>query len=56
MCLAHDIAEVRSNDQNWVHKKYVKVFGQKKEDDGILMVKSLLQSSPSPSTSEELLV
>jgi len=26
MCLAHDIAEVRSNDQNWVHKKYVKVF------------------------------
>ena len=26
MCLSHDIAEVRSNDQNWVHKKYVKVF------------------------------
>lgn len=26
MCLAHDMAEVRSNDQNWVHKKYVKVF------------------------------
>ncbi|KKQ91920.1 MAG: hypothetical protein UU16_C0009G0004 [Candidatus Woesebacteria bacterium GW2011_GWA2_40_7] len=26
MCLSHDIAEARSNDQNWVHKKYVKVF------------------------------
>jgi len=26
MCLAHDISEVRSGDQNWVHKKYVKVF------------------------------
>jgi putative hydrolase of HD superfamily len=26
MCLLHDIPEARSNDQNWVHKKYVKVF------------------------------
>lgn len=26
MCLLHDMAEVRSGDQNWVHKKYVKVF------------------------------
>lgn len=26
MCLAHDTAEARSGDQNWVHKKYVKVF------------------------------
>lgn len=26
MCLAHDISEARSNDQNWIHKKYVKVF------------------------------
>lgn len=26
MCLSHDISEIRSNDQNWVHKKYVKVF------------------------------
>ena len=26
MCLAHDISEARSGDQNWVHKKYVKVF------------------------------
>jgi len=26
MCLLHDIEEVRSGDQNWVHKRYVKVF------------------------------
>jgi putative hydrolase of HD superfamily len=26
MCLSHDISEARSNDQNWIHKKYVKVF------------------------------
>lgn len=26
MCLLHDITEARSGDQNWVHKKYVKVF------------------------------
>jgi len=26
MCLLHDLEESRSGDQNWVHKKYVKVF------------------------------
>lgn len=26
MCLTHDLSEARSGDQNWVHKKYVKVF------------------------------
>jgi putative hydrolase of HD superfamily len=26
MCLFHDTPEARSGDQNWVHKKYVKVF------------------------------
>lgn len=26
MCIFHDIGESRSGDQNWVHKKYVKVF------------------------------
>ena len=31
MCLFHDVGETRSGDQNWVHKKYVKVF-----DDEIL--------------------
>lgn len=28
MCLYHDVPETRSGDQNWVHKKYVKVFEQ----------------------------
>jgi putative hydrolases of HD superfamily len=26
MCLLHDLPESRSGDQNWVHKRYVKVF------------------------------
>jgi putative hydrolase of HD superfamily len=26
MCLLHDIEESRCGDQNWVHKKYIKVF------------------------------
>ena len=26
MCLLHDLAEARSGDHNWVHKKYVKIF------------------------------
>lgn len=26
MCLFHDTGEARSGDQNWVHKKFVKVF------------------------------
>jgi len=26
MCLFHDLSEARSGDQNWVNKKYVKVF------------------------------
>lgn len=26
MCLFHDVPEVRSGDNNWVHKKYVKIF------------------------------
>lgn len=33
MCMAHDIGETRSNDQNWVHKKYVKVFEDEISDD-----------------------
>lgn len=31
MCLLHDLGEARSNDHNWVHKKYIKIF-----DDEIL--------------------
>ncbi len=26
LCLVHDLAEIRSNDHNWIHKRYVKVF------------------------------
>ncbi|KKQ85205.1 MAG: hypothetical protein UT08_C0009G0039 [Candidatus Woesebacteria bacterium GW2011_GWB1_38_8] len=26
MCLLHDLSESRSGDQNWIHKKYIKVF------------------------------
>jgi putative hydrolases of HD superfamily len=26
MCLTHDLGEIRSNDHNWVHKRYTKVF------------------------------
>lgn len=26
MCLLHDTAETRSNDHNWIHKKYTKIF------------------------------
>lgn len=33
MCLLHDVGEARSNDHNWVHKKYVKVFEDEIEAD-----------------------
>ena len=26
MCLTHDLGEIRSNDHNYVHKRYVKVY------------------------------
>lgn len=26
MCLLHDMAEARTGDHNWVHKRYVKIF------------------------------
>jgi putative hydrolase of HD superfamily len=29
MCLLHDFAETRSNDHNWVHKRYVKILSSK---------------------------
>ena len=33
MCLLHDLGEIRSGDQNWVHKKYVKVFNDEIIDE-----------------------
>ncbi len=35
MCLSHDTGEARSGDQNWVHKKYVKVFEEEIVKDQI---------------------
>lgn len=33
MCLLHDLPESRSGDQNWVHKRYVKVFEKEIRSD-----------------------
>jgi putative hydrolase of HD superfamily len=33
MCLIHDMGEIRSNDHNWVHKRYVKVFDEEINQD-----------------------
>lgn len=33
MCLIHDIGEIRSNDHNWVHKRYVKVYDDEIKKD-----------------------
>lgn len=33
MSLLHDVAEVRSNDHNWIHKKYVKVYENEITDE-----------------------
>lgn len=41
MCLLHDIEEIRSNDHNWVHKRYIKVF----EDE---ILKDQLGELPDP--------
>ena len=28
MCLLHDLDEARTGDHNWLHKRYVKIFGE----------------------------
>jgi putative hydrolase of HD superfamily len=33
MCLFHDFSESRSGDQNWIHKKYLKVFEDEIQKD-----------------------
>lgn len=45
MCLLHDLEEIRSGDQNWVHKKYVKVFEEEIRKE---------QLSPLPNSKEFL--
>ncbi len=44
MCLLHDIGESRSGDQNWIHKRYVKVFEDENTKDqlsGLLLEKEI---------------
>ncbi len=43
MCLLHDMGEIRSNDRNWLQKRYVKVFDEEidKEQLGDLPYKDL---------------
>jgi putative hydrolases of HD superfamily len=46
MCLTHDVSETRTGDQNWVHKKYVKVFEEeavKHQLTGISIADDLLE-------------
>jgi len=45
MCLLHDLEETRAGDQNWIHKKYVKVFEEEIRKD---------QLKPLPGTKELL--
>jgi putative hydrolases of HD superfamily len=33
MCLLHDVGETRSNDHNWIHKRYVKVYEKEINDE-----------------------
>ena len=33
MCLLHDIGEIRSGDQNWVHKRYTKIYDKEIVDE-----------------------
>ncbi len=33
MCLLHDVAEARSGDHNWVHKRYIKIFEEEIKAD-----------------------
>lgn len=33
MCLMHDLGEIRCNDHNWVHKRYVKVYNEEINKD-----------------------
>ena len=28
MCLLHDVGEIRSNDHNWINKRYIKIFDE----------------------------
>ncbi len=38
MCLIHDIEETRCGDQNWIHRKYVKVFEEEIRKEQLLSI------------------
>lgn len=48
MCLAHDTSEARSGDQNWIHKKYVKVFEEE-------IIKDQIEGMPAESELKEFI-
>lgn len=50
MCLLHDIEETRSGDQNWIHKRYVKVFEEEIREE---QLESLLNSEELKELSKE---
>lgn len=47
MCMCHDMPEVRSNDHNYIHKKYIKIFESeiRKDQLGDLPFQDLLELS-----------
>lgn len=61
MALIHDMAEARTGDHNWVHKKYVKIFGDEinKEQLGTLPfpdLKELIEEYEERKSKESILV
>lgn len=56
MCLLHDFGEARSNDHNWVHKRYIKIFEEEilEEQLGELDDKELYQLSKEYSERESI--
>ena len=50
MCLLHDLEETRSADQNWVHKRYLKVFEGEIRDE---QLKNVLHSKELINLSKE---
>jgi len=45
MCLLHDMGEGRSNDHNWVHKRYIKIFEEE-------IINDQLDTLPDPELGE----
>ncbi len=56
MCLTHDLSEIRSNDHNWVHKRYVKIYEDEiaKDQLGTLPFTELLDISNEYNARESL--